>query len=75
MNPKHYARALQVIAHHRCVTDLTDGFCGPKDGLCVRERISDNRKCATSAAAILRALEANGMSVVWDYDPANKPPP
>jgi hypothetical protein len=29
MIDKHRARALQVIAEHRCSTDLTNGFCGP----------------------------------------------
>lgn len=66
-SPKAYARALQAIAHERCVTDLTDGFCGPRDGKC--RHMAPQRRCVVQAAAILQSLETAGMLVVWDYDP------
>lgn len=65
---RHRARALQAIAEHRCSTDLTDGFCGPRDGRCHwQER--GHRGCAAQAEGILAAMESRGMSVVWDHDP------
>ncbi len=68
---KHRARALQAIANHICTTDLTDGFCGPRDGACCRQKGSWRRGgCNVVASGILQALESNGMVVVWDYDPA-----
>jgi hypothetical protein len=66
-NPKAYARALQAIAQHRCVTDLTDGFCGPSDGEC--RHMAPHRKCSDQARGILQALAYVGMTVVWDFDP------
>lgn len=66
----HRQRALQAIAKYRCSTDLTDGFCGPRDGQCHWEgKDSSVRGCIAQAEAILKAVESLGMSVVWDLDP------
>jgi hypothetical protein len=68
---RHRARALQAIAHERCVTDLTDGFCGPRDGKCQRARADEpnTANCCRQAEAILRAMETSGIQPVWIYDP------
>ena len=68
MYAKHRARALQALAHERCVTDLTNGFCGPRDGKCFRD--SNGRSCVRQAESLLQALESSGMRAVWVYDPA-----
>lgn len=72
-NEKHYARAVDALAHHRCSTDLTDGFCGPRDGACAREgRLSRGARarggCIAAAEGLLAALASRGMMVVWVYD-------
>jgi hypothetical protein len=68
MLAKHRARAIQALAHERCVTDLTDGFCGPRDGVCCRP--NGSRDCVRQAKSLLGALESSGMRAVWIYDPA-----
>lgn len=73
-NPKHRARALQAIAHERCVTDLTDGFCGPRDGKCSRQN-PGMRRCDAQAESILRAIETVGCYVVWHFDKRPTEPP
>lgn len=67
---KHRARALHAIANHVCLTDLTDGFCGPHDGVCCQSGRRPRGGCDTVAEGILSAMETRGMVVVWDYDPA-----
>lgn len=68
MRALHRARALQAIAEERCASDLTTGFCSPRDGKCQWEGAA-HRACIASAASILRALETQGMVVVWENDP------
>lgn len=68
-NDKHHRRALAAIANHRCVTDLTDGFCGPDDHApapvtCHRR----SRDCVVQAEGALQSLANRGMMVVWVYD-------
>lgn len=60
---RHKKRALQAIAHERCVSDLTDGFCGPKDGQCQRQHSPG--ECIRQAAACVRAMETNGVFPLW----------
>jgi hypothetical protein len=64
----HRARAVQTIAEHRCSTDLTNGFCGPSNGVC-RRGSESGRDCIAEARGIVRALESRGMAVIWEYDP------
>jgi hypothetical protein len=76
--PKHRARAVEQIAAHRCSTDLTDGFCGPRDGKCFWQGLNEHnqyRSCMVQAEGIMRAMETRGVSVVWDHDPSNHPDP
>lgn len=68
---KHRARALQALASHRCATDLTDGFCGPRDGECFGE--CHGRNCVRQAEGLLQALETVGCIVVWEHDPSLAP--
>lgn len=68
-NPKAYARALQAIANHRCVCDLTDGFCGPRDGECTQRGRRPRGGCNVEAKGILDSLATVGVIVVWDFDP------
>ena len=64
---RHKQRAIQAIAHERCVTDLTDGFCGPRDGKCQRQG-SRQGECIKQAVACVRAMETNGVFPIWIYD-------
>jgi hypothetical protein len=73
---KHRARAIEQLAAHRCATDLTDGFCGPRDGNCQRASAllgSDHRNCMILAEGLMQAIESRGCTVVWAYDPVVKP--
>jgi hypothetical protein len=73
---KHEARALQAIANERCASDLTDGFCGPRDGACHhcnRPEGGARVTCTRQARAALHALQTVGMTVVWEHDPALQP--
>jgi hypothetical protein len=64
-NPKHRARAVEAIAREICSTDMTDGFCGPRDGQCPRAPIRD---CIKRAEGCMRAIETVGCMVTWPYD-------
>lgn len=64
-NDKHLARAIDCIATERCSTDLTDGFCGPRDGCCHRHGARD---CVAQARSALAGLVSRGLMVVWVYD-------
>lgn len=66
MLAKHRARAIQALAEHRCACDLTDGFCGPRDGVC--HQSGRHQDCVTQARGLLSALESRGMRAVWIYD-------
>ena len=69
LTDKHYERAVDAIALHRCSTDLTDGFCGPRDGRCPgHDENRPDRCCIVSAKGILDALASRGMIVVWVFD-------
>ncbi len=68
MRVRHRARALQAIAQQRCETDLTTGFCCPRDGECSRQ--SSRGSCVHSAEGILQAIETRGLAVIWRMDPA-----
>ena len=66
----HRERAKQSLAAHICSTDLTDGFCGPHDGVCQRRLAHPNaRDCALKAEGLLQAIESRGCAVVWEHDP------
>lgn len=62
---KHRARALQAIAHECCVTDLTDGFCVPRDGKCQMMGKHIRGTCVGQAEAILQSIEASGCYVAF----------
>ncbi len=68
---KHRARALRAIANVRCTTDLTDGFCGPRDGKC-RQNNPGMRRCDAQAESILLAIESVGCYVIWHFDPEGR---
>ena len=72
MKLKHRQRALAAIALHICVTDLTDGFCGPdqQTGECQRHGRHLRGTCTARAEGCLHAIEARGCSIVWDFDKA-----
>ena len=57
---RHKQRAIQAIAHERCVTDLTDGFCGPRDGKCQRQG-SRQGECIKQAVRTGLGLKAQIM--------------
>lgn len=67
---KYRERVIEAIASHRCSTDLTDGFCGPRDGKCSGQggERPPHRNCCTQARGILAAIESVGMSVIWTFD-------
>lgn len=67
-NEKHYLRALRVVAEYRCSTDLTNGFCAPRDGECQRGNPRMRGDCITSARGILESLATYGIMVVWAFD-------
>lgn len=62
---KHRQRAVEALASHRCNTDLTDGFCGPRDGKCHR---ASHRDCMVQAEGLMRSIENVGCTVVWAFD-------
>lgn len=64
---KHRQRAVDAIALHLCSTDLTDGFCGPRDGKCIGqngERPS-HRNCVVKANGCMQAMQSCGVHAVW----------
>lgn len=68
--PKHRVRAVQAMAGHICASDYTDGFCGPRDGVC-QKGFPDrprHRDCIKTAEHCMRAMESVGVMVVWPYD-------
>jgi hypothetical protein len=69
--PKHRERAIQAIAGHTCSTELTDGFCSPRDGKCIGQKGErpDHRNCVVKAKGYLQALDSVGVKVVWTHDP------
>jgi len=75
---KHRARAIEAMAKQLCETDMTNGFCCPRDGKCQRENRNPAwpaRDCISKAEGLLLAMEGRGMSVVWDHDPGRHPDP
>lgn len=70
MRKKHRERVIEMIASERCSTDLTDGFCGPRDGKCRYDGKSYRRDCMAQARSIMLSIESRGVRVVWIYDPA-----
>jgi hypothetical protein len=69
---KHRARAIDNVASHLCSTDLTDGFCGPRDGQCFNPGRGRNARlnCMARAESIMQAVESRGCTVVWVFDKA-----
>jgi hypothetical protein len=67
---KHRARAVEQLALHRCSTDLTDGFCCPRDGRCARGASigRPDRDCMRQAEGLMQAVESRGCTVVWAFD-------
>jgi hypothetical protein len=67
---KHRARAVEALASHRCATDLTDGFCGPRDGKCQNPSFGGGtyRNCMIQAEGLMQAIESRGCTVVWAFD-------
>jgi hypothetical protein len=63
--PKHRARAVKAMAHEICVTEYTDGFCSPRDGICYG---TERHNCMKAAEGCMRAMEGRGLMVVWPYD-------
>jgi hypothetical protein len=59
-------RALQNIAHEICATELTDGFCGPREGKCTRQHKPGG--CIRRAEACLQAMATSGVIPIWVYD-------
>lgn len=70
MRKNHRERAIETIASERCSTDLTDGFCGPRDGKCRYDDHKYHPNCMRQAESIMRMIESRGVRVVWIYDPA-----
>lgn len=68
----HRARAKQALAMQACACDLTDGFCGPREGRCMREEKGHKRSCARVAEGMLQAIETCGCAVIWEHDPTLK---
>lgn len=67
---KHHARALRAIATHLCATDMTDGFCQPRDGKCIGQggERPGHRNCIVRAEGCLFSLKTCGMTAVWLFD-------
>lgn len=63
---KHRSRAVEALAKHRCSTDLTDGFCSPRDARCQQRAM--HRDCMKQAEWLMRAMENVGCTVVWAFD-------
>ncbi len=73
--PKHRERAVQAIAEHVCSVNLTDGFCGPRDGKCQRQNNLGRLDCRRLAEGCVHAMETRGITVDWQFDPAKHPDP
>ncbi len=71
---RHRVRAVAAIAGQLCSTDLTDGFCSPRDGKCAGQNGErpDHRNCMVKAEGCVRAMEGVGIKVVWMFDPILK---
>lgn len=71
---KHKARALRAIAEHICSTNLTDGFCGPRDEdgklSCIGQKGArpKERNCVVRARGMLQAMDTVGIVPVWVHD-------
>lgn len=70
MVAKHRARAVEQLASHRCNCDLTDGFCGPRDGQCRKSGAErpGRANCMIQAEGLMQAIEGRGCTVVWAFD-------
>lgn len=70
--PTHRGRGPLAMASHICSTDLTNGFCAPRDGKCLNYGADDpNRQhlnCMVRARGLMGALETVGCKVVWAFD-------
>lgn len=72
LEEKHRARALDAMASHFCTTDLTDGFCIPRDGKCRHNGKEQpaHRNCVVRARGAMQAMESRGCRAVWIFDKA-----